>query len=673
MLKLDTLNQLKQLKSDIKSSRNIENGTVKGSAHKFGFVTLDIGKDVYLPPDEMQKVFPGDRVEVEIIKDAKKKKMAKIERLLESPTKVFCGKYVTKGKTHFVEPDIPGLSRWLFVPPQKRKNANAKDLVKCRITQHPFKTGKAQASVIEILGNDQVVGIERSYACSKYDISTVWNDQVEKQLATLDESTIELKKAGREDLSAIPFVTIDAESTVDMDDALYVTENDLGWMLSVAIADPCALIDAGSAIEKTALLRATSIYFPGQQVPMLPEKLAGDLCSLVAGKDRLVKVMNIQVMADGALGEYSLTSAIIRSRQKMSYTEVSAYLSSEGEVQVDESVKPVLSCLQALSDALCQWREKNLLIHSNRTEFSLAIDEKQKIASISKKTSTLAHKIVEESMVAANRCIAKMIAESGKDSLFISHLGLRSDRLEPVQKIINESLGTDENLDLSTLGGFVQAMSTVSASDDLKPVHRVMARQLEKSRPVSIPAPHFGMGLEQYTTFTSPLRKANDYLIHKQLNSLKDGKLTEVIDSKHLANLEDKWQHAKGAVFDVEQWLKCQFMAKNKDVHEASVLRTFSTGFQVRLTESGIEGFVSTKDMDGKYSFNQDLLCLTGKEQSFVLDQLVHVRVSQIDWSRKQIQFELPQVLKVESQESETATNTTPESTMSETIKTEVL
>jgi ribonuclease R len=161
MLKLDTLNKLNQLKTDIKSSRNIENGTVKGSAHKFGFVTLDSGKDLYLPPDEMQKVLPGDRVEVEIIKDAKKKKMAKIERLLESSTNVFCGKYVTKGKTHFVEPDIPGLSRWLFIPPQKRKNAKAQDLVKCRITQHPFKTGNAQASVIEILGTDKVVGMIR--------------------------------------------------------------------------------------------------------------------------------------------------------------------------------------------------------------------------------------------------------------------------------------------------------------------------------------------------------------------------------------------------------------------------------------------------------------------------------------------------------------------------------
>jgi ribonuclease R len=645
MLKLDTLNQLKQLKTDIKASRNIENGTVKGSAHKFGFVTLDSGKDVYLPPDEMQKVLPGDRVEVEIVKDAKKKKMAKIERLLESPTNVFCGKYVTKGKTHFVEPDIPGLSRWLFVPPQKRKNAQAQDLVKCRLTQHPFKTGNAQASVIELLGNDKVTGIERSYVCSKYDISTQWNEQVEAQLETLDEASIEAKKAGRDDLSEVPFITIDAESTVDMDDALYAIKNDQGWMLSVAIADPCALIEAGSAIEKSALLRATSIYFPGQQVPMLPEKLAGDLCSLVEGKDRLVKVMNIQVMSDGALGEYQLSNAVIRSRKKLSYNDVSTYISNGGSInsgaQLDDALKPSIASLKAVSDAMLQWREKNLLTQRNRTEFTMSLDENQKISSITERPETLAHKIVEESMVAANRCVAELLAKSGQDSLFITHNGVRSDRLEPVQKIIREQVEGCEGSDLSELNDFVRVMSTVSTSDALKPLHLVMTRQLEKSRQTSKPAPHFGMGLKQYTTFTSPLRKANDYLIHKQLNSLKDGKLIASIDAAELEKLALKFQNAKGAVFDLEQWLKCQFMVKNKGVYQASVLRTFSTGFQVRLLENGIEGFVSTKEMDGKYSFNQDELSLTGKDLSFNLEQEIEVRVKQIDWSRKQIQFEL--------------------------------
>lgn len=652
MLKLDTLNQLKQLKTDIKASRNIENGTVKGSAHKFGFVTLDSGKDVYLPPDEMQKVLPGDRVEVEILKDAKKKKMAKIERLLESPTNVFCGKYVTKGKTHFVEPDIPGLSRWLFVPPQKRKHAKAQDLVKCRITQHPFKTGNAQASVIEILGNDKVVGIERSYVCSKYDISTNWNEQVEAQLATLDENSIEAKKAGREDLTNVPFITIDAETTIDMDDALFATENDQGWMLSVAIADPCALIEKDSPIDKSAMLRATSIYFPGEQVPMLPEKLAGDLCSLVEGKDRLVKVINIQVMSDGALGQYQLSNAVIRSRQKLSYSDVSNHLSADSST-IEAAVKSSIVSLKALSDALLLWREKNLLTQKNRTEFSILLDEKQKISSITERPSTLAHKIVEESMVAANRCMAELLAESGQDSLFITHNGVRSDRLESVQNIVREQVPGCGNADLSTLSDFVQVMNTVSSSDDLKPLHLVLTRQLEKSRQLSRPSPHFGMGLKQYTTFTSPLRKANDYLIHQQLNTIEDGKPVAAIDAKLLEKLEIKFQNARGAVFDVEQWLKCQFMVKNKETHQATVLRTFSTGFQVRLLENGIEGFVSTKEMDGKYSFNQDQLSLTGKALSFNLDQVIDVRVKQIDWSRKQIQFELSEQLSAEASVSE--------------------
>lgn len=654
MLKLDTLNQLKQLKSEIKASRNIENGTVKGSAFKYGFVTLDIGKDVYLPPDEMLKVLPGDRVEVEIVKDAKKKKMAKIERLLESPTKVFCGKYVTKGKTHFVEPDVPGLNRWVFIPPQKRKNAKARDLVKCRLTQHPFHSGKAQASIIEILGSEQDVGIETRYACSKYEIDSSWNEQVEAQLATMDESSIAARKAGREDLTALPFVTIDAKSTIDMDDALYAVKNDKGWSLSVAIADPCALIAPDSAIEKAALQRAISVYFPGKQIPMLPEKLAGDLCSLVEGKERLVKVMTIQVMTDGELGDYSLVDAVISSRRKMSYVEVSGHLHAEGsnadkkraetesdQAEVGETLNGVLICLHALTEALFQWRKKHLLLHTERSEFYLELNEQQKISAIKAKTPTLAHKIVEESMVAANRCVAELLAKSDQPSLYITHQGLRRDRLESIQKVINEQVKACEQADLSSLEGFMQVMRTVSESDTLSPYHRILTRQLEKSSLGSAPAPHFGMGLAQYTTFTSPLRKANDYLIHRQLGSKAQGHEVKAIDVKLLSKLAAKWQQVKGAVYDVEQWLKCQFMAKNKAVHQASILRIFSSGFQVRIIENGIEGFVSTKEMAGKYSFNQDLLTLTGKELSFALDQVVNVRIKQIDWSRKQIQFEL--------------------------------
>lgn len=633
------LNQLKQLKQDIKESRNLMEGTVKGSPNKFGFVSLDSGKDVYLPAEEMEKVLPGDRIEVEIIKDNKNKKVAKIERFISSPTQYFCGKYITKGKTHFIEPDIAGMNRWFFVPPQKRKNAQNKDLVKCRITQHPFKTGNAQAAILEVIGQEQDVGIEFNYASKKHDIRKTWPTEIEQELAQLSETTIKTIAASRTDLTELGFITIDSHSTVDIDDAIYVETTPSGWTLSVAIADPSSLITKGSEIEKEALKRASSLYFPGQHISMLPEKIAADLCSLKEGALRLAKVVQMDVNEAGDILDYRIVEAVIKSQKKFSYSELSHHYEASSS-DLSPSLQAMLVELKRLTDALLAYRQNHALVQADRKEFYIELDEQQKIVDIKTKITTPAHKIVEESMVATNRCIADFLAKQTIPSIFVTHQGLRSDRLEIVDKVLTESLPEYQADAVSNLNGFIHTMHMISKSDELKPLQLLISRQLDKSNLASEASPHFGMGLQQYTTFTSPLRKAQDYLIHQQISALLQGK-KEAIDSSKLSKLSESTQAIRNTVNDAEQWLKCQFIAKKQDVLQASVLRVFSTGFQVKLVENGIEGFVSTKEMDGKYSFNQERMIITSKGQSFELDQIVNVQLKHIDWTRKQIQFAL--------------------------------
>lgn len=639
MLKLDTLNQLKQLKQEIKENRNLMEGTVKGSPNKFGFVNLDTGKDVYLPAEEMEKVLPGDRVEVEIIKDNKNKKVAKIERLLSSPTDYFCGKYITKGKTHFIEPDIAGMNRWFFVPPQKRKNAQNKDLVKCKVSQHPYKSGNAQASVIEVVGQENDIGIEFKYACKKHNIRNTWPVEVEKELAEISESSIESIGSSRLDLTHQSFITIDSHSTVDIDDAIHVEKNEAGWKLSVAIADPSALIKKGSELEKEALRRASSLYFPGQHISMLPEKIAGDLCSLKEGFVRLAKVVQMDISSQGDILDYAICEAKIKSHKKFSYSELSNHFESPSS-EISNDMNAMLVELKSLTKALLSSRQKNALVQADRKEFYIELDEHQKISDIKTKVLTPAHKMVEEAMVATNRCIADFLAKKAIPSIFVTHQGLRSDRLEAVNKVLLESFPDYKNEDISTLNGFIKAVQQAAHSEDLKPLHLLISRQLDKSILSSEAKPHFGMGLEQYTTFTSPLRKAQDYLVHRQVADLLNDKKVPV-NSTYLTKLSEATQAIRNTVNDAEQWLKCQFLAKKKDVFQASVLRVFSTGFQVKLVDNGIEGFISTKEMEGKYSFNQERMIITSKGQSFKLDQIVSVQLKQIDWTRKQIQFDL--------------------------------
>lgn len=641
MLKLDSLNQLKQLKQDIKASRNLSLGTVKGSASKFGFVTLDSNRDVYLPPDEMEKVLPGDRVEVEIVKDAKNKKVAKLERLIKSTTQYFCGKYIEKGSAAFIEPDISGMTRWFFVPPQKRKGAKAKDLVLCKVSQHPFKNGKAQASIVEIIGTDQDKGIEALYAKKKHHLPETWSKEEQAQAEAYTEEHISSLAEGRTDLSSLPFVTIDAVTTQDIDDALYAEKTDTGWDLYVAIADPCALIPKDSPIDRKLVERASSVYFPGQTIAMLPENLGSNLCSLVEGKTRLARVLKISISTTGEVSGFELEKAIIKSQKKLSYEIVGDFIDhgSESEELSDE-VKQSLSLLNEIAKHRLQVRSANNLVQNDRQEFYLALNEQGKIDEIKQKVFTSAHRIVEEAMVTANCCIASKLAESPLPGIFISHKGVRHDRLESLNKLFLDKLEDYSEGSIETLEGFVKVSKTLANNEGLNAYSLLVSRQLEKSTLSLDAQPHFGMGLEYYCNFTSPLRKAVDFFIHRQLDCIEQS-TESCIDEKLLETLIENSAKAKSAVYDVEQWLKCQFMAKRKETFEAKIHRVFSSGFQVRLNANGIEGFVSTKEMEGKYSFNQDLLCITNKDQSFALDQDIQVTLKQIDWSRKQIQFDL--------------------------------
>ncbi|KZY29138.1 MULTISPECIES: ribonuclease R family protein [unclassified Oleiphilus] len=641
MLKLDSLNQLKQLKQDIKASRNLCIGTVKGSAYKFGFVTLDTNRDVYLPPDEMERVLPGDRVEVEVIKDAKNKKVAKLERLIESNTQFFCGKYIEKGKAAFVEPDIQGMCRWFFIPPQKRKKAKAKDLVVCKVTQHPFKSGKAQASIVELIGTDQDIGIESLYASKKHRLETSWSKVEQEQADAISEEQIAGLSEGRKNYCELPFVTIDSSSTKDIDDALYAEKAEQGWYIYIAIADPCAMIDAGSAIEKSLIKRASSVYFPGQTIAMLPEKLGSDICSLVEGKPRLAKVVKATVSETGDIESYELEQALIQSHKKLSYEVVGSFI-DQGEAldECSSDIQESLKHLKTIADKRSEFRNKHNLIQKDRQEFYLELNDQGKIAEIKQKVFSSAHRIVEEAMVAANCCIAELISKSKLPGIYISHKGIRADRLESLDKVLQENIPEYKEDSLASLDSFVELSKQLSSNDELTRYQLLISRQLEKSQLSLEPAPHFGMGLQQYCNFTSPLRKASDFLVHRQLDAIAANN-ESYINEAQIEALSENSSKAKSAVYDVEQWLKCQYLAKNKQTLNATIHRVFSSGFQVRLAETGIEGFVSTKEMEGKYSFNQDLLCITNKEQSFQLDQAVQVKLKQIDWSRKQIQFEL--------------------------------
>jgi ribonuclease R len=646
MLNADALNQLRQLKTDIKQNKVVFPGTVKATNGRFGFVALDEGRDVFLPPEEMQKVLPGDRVNVTEQEVEKGKTQGVVDELLESHLTTFVGRYLIKGKGHFVAPETPGINRWIFIPPKERMGAEPDDFIYCQIHRHPIKDGKGQAKVLRVIGKAGQPGIERAFTLANFDLADAWPDEVQKQADALSQESVATHTEGREDRTEQPYVTIDSPGTQDMDDALMATPNATGWTLSIAIADPTAMIEPGSPAEEEAFNRATAIYFPGEPLPMLPDSISTRLCSLMPDVPRLALVCDLQVNNDGSLGDYSFRQATIRSKGKLSYELVSHLIEGREDDEIKalpDEVANSLDQLHQAATALRKWRAEHALLSQDRPEFRLRLDENKRIRVIEPSVQNEAHRLVEECMVAANRCAADFLTQQGK-GLFIQHPGLRDDRADNIRKLLESHAPHLAEHDASTAEGFKALMKHSDQPQAEVPVKAILSRQLARAELGFDAAPHQGMGLDAYTTFTSPLRKFSDFYVHRLIKAALWNTPIKPLNSQQLEALQATQFRARQAANTLETWLKADY-AKTlpEDPMEGTISRTMPSGFFVRLDSNGLEGFVSCKDLEGKYGFDPVTLRLVHNKNGriFQLEQRVTVSFAGVDDERRQINFKL--------------------------------
>ncbi len=647
MFNSDALNQLKQLKQEIRATKEVFEATVKGTPGRFGFAVLDDGRECFLSPDEMQKAFPGDRVQVELGKDEKERLTATIGKCLKSELKEFTGRYVEKGTAHFVEPDLPMLSRWLYVPPDRRQGAKAGDLVRARVAQHPARSGKGQVHVLKVIGTEQDIGIEGRYTAEKYNLSQVWPDAVEQQAQALGEQQIAEAGSQRQDLRDWPFVTIDSESTQDMDDALCAESRVDGWLLHVAIADPAGLIPVGSPLDLDAGRRGSSFYLPDRVIPMLPPRLATELCSLKPGLDRLALVCSMDIGTDGTIRSYELREALIHSKAKLSYHEVAAFLGDTSDTRALRNAGPdlhgLVDQLHAIQNALRQHRLENALLTGDRPDYYLRLNDQFKIERIDRSETTRAHNLVEECMVAANRCAADFLATQVKTGLFVVHPGFRPDRLEQVRQIAREQVPGIAPERLTDWEGFRDFMQQLDTLESSYPLKAIVVRLLTRSTLAREPAPHFGMGVPCYTTFTSPIRTYNDLLVHRLIKSHLNGQPTQPIELAQVEQLQEALRQGRQAGNEMEQWLKCQYAQQFKgQTFSGTIVHVNGAGVQVRLNENGLEGFLNLAERKSKLSFDPIYMEHRSERERFHLEQAIQVTVADIDMKRRQIQLTQP-------------------------------
>jgi ribonuclease R len=639
MLDKNAMAQLRQLKQQIIESKPVLDGVIRGTQWRYGFVLLDDGKQLLVPGEEMNKVFPGDRVSIEIRQDEKGKDVAFIDKLLESSFKRFTGQIVTKGNNSFVSPDVQNLSRWLFVPPSQLQGAKAGDYVEASVLKHPFRNeGKAQVKIDRVIGAADERGIERTYTINKFQLDGRFPENVIESLPTLCSERLQLTD-GRENLDDVFFLTIDGEESRDLDDALYAEANDNGWRLLVAIADAAHFVDLNSDIDRIARKRGTSTYLPGRVLPMLPEALSNEACSLLEGQRRLVVVCEMQIGHDGVTQSQRLFEATIISKRRLSYDEAQSLLDANDP---GSPLAAQLNTLNALRAALFERRRSQYLAMEERPDFKLETDADGRLTAIKRMDRNDAHRIVEECMLVTNRAACDFLLQHKLPALFVTHAGFRGERHDNVRQLITSQYPDKKDVAFNELAGYVELIRHIEQHPTEVPVYTLLSRQLERSQITTTPAPHFGMGLPFYTTITSPIRKYNDLSIHRIIKAFLKGQKPSTIDAKLTEQLQEAVLRAKQSSRELEQWLKCIYLEPHAGRHfNGEIMQIGSRNIGVYLEEFDCNGHIDVKTLNDKFQFDGITSELRCGDKVFRLHQRVDVTLVSVDTAARQITLQL--------------------------------
>ena len=641
MLDKNALSQLQGLKEKIEADKEYAEGTIKATRSRFGFVVLDDNREIFLPPDEMQRVLPGDRVSIIIKPAAAKDKSGKLqhtaelETLLTSSVDCFVGEVVQKGQALFVSPDVPELmhfTRWIFISPNARAGAKAGDLVQCQLLRHPFKDGKPSVKVLRSFGPEGTPGLENEYCAARAGIPKLLPKEQFKEIETLIGNEVVIDDT-REDLRHLSLVSIDAEHTLDIDDAVCAEPSNSGWKLTVAIADATAGLQHAAHLTTLIATRGTSHYFHGLAIPMLPEVLS-KRSALKPLEDRNALICQIHVSTEGEIEDSIIKLAVVQSKAKLSYQEVEQVLKDGAEHEFAEQLTHLNHCFGALR----KWRETRELVIEHRPEHRWFLGENkqiEQIEQIEKKTSQL---LVEECMVAANRCIAQALKASSLPGPFVTHAGIRRDRAEEAKEFLARYLPEQCNLDLSSLDGFRTLITKLNSASDERPLRSMINRLMSRASFSVKPAPHMGMAVPVYTNGTSPLRKALDFCVHLQLKAMLGDTSVKTAPATVFDLINQASAKNRQAVTAANNWLSCNFLnaqaADNRDEFDAEIVHINTSGFTVKIKDLGLEGFVDLRKDEEKFSFDKWEMALASKTRRYQLKQCVQVKYQSVDKPR---------------------------------------
>jgi ribonuclease R len=626
-------------------------GRVSGHRDGFGFIIRDDGgDDIYLSAREMRSLFDGDRVAVRIAgTDRRGKPEGELVEVLDRGKREIAGRFIRERGIGLVVPDNPRIAHRILIAKGESAGAQPGQVVVVSILDYPSHVQQATGRIVRIIGDPHEKGIATDIAIHSHGIPTDWPQPVLDEIRKFGKSVPAAAIKGRVDLRELNLVTIDGADARDFDDAVFCEATSTGWRLLVAIADVGHYVEIGAPLDKQATVRGTSVYFPDRVVPMLPEVLSNGLCSLNPDVDRLCLVCDMRVNRDGKVTRSTFIEAVMRSSARMTYSQVSDFLTGESPDAVPTAVRAVVRELHALYQAFAKARQRRGAIELDLPQTTFELGEGGEIVRILTVRRNDAHRLIEECMIAANVEAAKFLKRNRIPGLFRVHAKPDPDRFEELRLYLL-TLGLKvPHPDHVQPRQFTDLIRQVSGRPDSAAISMAMLRSLTHAEYTPQNIGHFGLSLDEYAHFTSPIRRYPDLLVHRAIRHIIRGGKPGRYDY-NLAAMERLGaitsaheRRAEEATRDVDAALKCEYMeSRVGEEFDGVVTGVTNFGLFVQITGLLIDGLVHVTSLaNDYYHFEAGSLQLVGERTGtrYRLGDAMRVKVQRVDVETRKIDF----------------------------------
>lgn len=675
------------------------------SVHRdgYGFViplqkVEGISGDIFIPPSAVSQAMHGDRVLAHITyTGGDGKAEGTILKILNRAHQTVVGEFRVRRRGNWVKPNDDRLQQWIYIPegmeippppktedrigakPIDVKNAEEMDgmVVNVELLEFPADGEDGVGRVIEILGYPDDFGVDVEIIIRKHHLPHRFPEEAIVQAKDIPTEIPAAEIARRKDFRAMPIVTIDGETARDFDDAVYVERLPNGnWRLDVHIADVSHYVRPGSSIDKEALFRGTSVYFPDRAVPMLPHELSTGICSLRPDEDRLVMSAELELDNSGDVVAQSFCRGVIRSTARMTYTAVHRIL--EGEKEERETyarLVPNFELMKELALILNRKRTKRGSIDFDLPESVIEFDAEGLMTGVARAPRNIAHRIIEEFMLAANEAVAAHIAHANVPSLYRIHeipdakkvhdfeeiasqfgytlafgaLPVKKfgvvDKRRDGRKVRRDVVLADERAAV-TSRNYQKLIGKIEGKPEERILSYLMLRSLKQARYSHENQGHFALAAETYTHFTSPIRRYPDLMVHRVLGHLLDGDppaWTEEQMEEFGTDCSFTERRAGEAERDLVEWKKVKFMIDRVgEDFDAMIISVTKYGLFVELEQLFIEGLVPIDTIPGdRFKFHDNARRLVGERsrREYKIGEKLRVILERVDAAAKTLQF----------------------------------